>query len=68
MTDHLDFVNLLSFDMHGSWENKTGHPALAHKISADYRTGGETTNIEWILDNWIDLGADPKKLNLGMEV
>ena len=66
MTDYLDFINLLAYDMHGSWESETGHPALAHRISSDRRTGG-TSNIEWILDNWIALGADPMKLNLGMD-
>ena len=38
---------------------------MAHKISSDDRNGG-TTNLEWILDNWIALGADPTKLNLGL--
>ena len=38
---------------------------MAHKISSDDRSGG-TTNLEWILDNWIELGADPAKLNLGL--
>ena len=60
MTDNLDFVNLMSYDMHGSWEPQTGHHALALNISSD-----ETTNIKWILDNWIELGANPLKLHLG---
>ena len=65
MTDYLDFVNLMSYDMHGHWESETGHQALAHKISSDDRSGG-TTNLEWIFDNWIALGADPAKLILGL--
>ena len=63
MTDHFDFVNLLTYGMHGSWESKTGHHSLAHKISTDDREG--TTNLEWVLDNWIALGADRSKLNIG---
>ena len=66
MTDDVDdcFVNLLTYGMHGSWELQTGHHSLAHKISTDDREGG-TTNLEWILDNWIALGADRSKLNIG---
>ena len=65
MTDNVDFVNLLTYGMHGSWESQTGHHSLAHKISTDDREGG-TTNLEWILDNWIALGADRSKLNIGI--
>ena len=50
--------------MYGS-HDVTGHHSLAHKISADDREEG-TTNLEWILENWISLGADPKKLNIGL--
>ena len=64
MTDHFDFVHLMAYDMHGSWESKTGHHALAHEISLDDRSEG-TTNIEWVIRKWISLGADPAKLSLG---
>ena len=63
MTDHLDFVNLLTYGMHGSWESETGHHSLAHNVSNDDL--GET-NLEWILNNWISLQADPSKLNIGI--
>merc|ERR1719197_807154 len=66
MTDHLDFVNLMSYDMHGHWEANTGHQALAHRIQSDDRLDG-TTNLDWILNTWItELGADPSKLHLGL--
>ena len=64
LTDNLDFVNLMAYDMHGSWESETGHHTLAHALSIDDRQEG-TTNVEWILDKWITLGADPSKLHLG---
>ena len=54
----------MAYDMHGSWESKTGHHALSHKMPSDDRSEG-TTNIEWIIEKWISLGADPAKLSLG---
>lgn len=65
LTDHLDMVNLMMYDTHGHWEDKTGHHALAHKMSGDDRLNG-TTNVEWVVENWIQLGADPAKLTLGL--
>jgi len=65
LTDNLDMVNLMVYDMHGHWEDATGHQALAHAIKSDPRLGG-TTNVEWVLDNWIALGADPSKMALGL--
>ena len=45
-------------------EPATVHHSLAHKISSDDREEG-TLNLEWVLENWILLGADPAKLNIG---
>ena len=50
--------------MVGALESETGHHSLAHRILSDDREEG-TTNLEWILENWISLGADPAKLNIG---
>lgn len=62
---NMDLVNLMTYDLHGHWEEQTGHHALAHVKQEDDRLG-YTDSIEWVLDNWILLGADPKKLTLGL--
>ena len=48
--------------MVGPLEPETVHHSLPHKISIDDR---EEANLEWVLENWISLGADPAKLNIG---
>ena len=45
-------------------ESETVHHSLPHKIPSDDRDEG-TLNLEWVLENWISLGADPAKLNIG---
>ena len=39
--------------------------APLYKYTPDNRTN-YTTNYEWILDTWLDLGANPAKMSLGL--
>ena len=48
--------------MVGSVKAETVHHSLPHKIPSDDR--GEA-NLKWVVENWISLGADPAKLNIG---
>ena len=52
--------------MHGHWEDKTMHQAMAHPYKEDDRAEVASTNWEWILDNWKALGANPAKLSMGL--
>ena len=36
----MDMINLMTYDIHGHWEDKTGHHALAHTKLSDDRLGG----------------------------
>jgi len=66
LSAHVDWINLMTYDMHGHWEDKTMHQAPAHAYSDDDRYDTQSTNFEWIITNWLALGADPKKLALGL--
>ena len=45
-------INLMTYDIHGHWEDKTGHHALAHTKLSDDRLGGIFySNIKIVLKN-----------------
>lgn len=64
---YVDFINLMSYDLHGSWLRKTGHHSLLHGRGYN----GENTeemylNTEWAARYWNLLGAPKDKINIGL--
>lgn len=59
----MDFINLMTYDLHGSWDGKTGQNAPLFRGATD-------TNQELSQDAcvraWIEAGASPSKLFLGV--
>ena len=45
----LDFVNLMAYDLHGSWENVTGH----HTALVD--PSGSTLTVTFAVEYWLNL-------------
>ncbi|XP_052396005.1 acidic mammalian chitinase-like isoform X2 [Carassius gibelio] len=61
---YLDFINVMTYDFHGSWETVTGHN------SPLYRGSGETGdniyfNTDFAMTYWRDQGAPVEKLRMG---
>ncbi|CAG2112038.1 unnamed protein product [Medioppia subpectinata] len=65
MNKYLDFINLMTYDLHGSWEQKTGHHAALHSGPGDNEQDKMLT-VESAVDYWLKLGAEPKKLVVGI--
>uniref|UniRef100_A0A3Q3EX69 Chitotriosidase-1-like n=1 Tax=Labrus bergylta TaxID=56723 RepID=A0A3Q3EX69_9LABR len=62
---HLDFINVLTFDFHGPWENVTAHHSPLFQGSQD--TGDAIySNTASALEYWRDQGAPEEKLNMGL--
>lgn len=61
----LDQIHLMAYDFHGAWEDFTGHNSPLYSNELDY---GEfvTFNQDFAVNYWIENGADPSKLILGM--
>ncbi|XP_047439319.1 chitinase, acidic.1 isoform X2 [Mugil cephalus] len=60
----LDFINVMNFDFHGSWEAATGHHSPLYASSEDSGTSIHH-NINSSLSHWLSLGAPAEKLLLG---
>jgi chitinase len=61
----LDFINLMTYDLHGSWETFTGFNAPLYPRSNEV---GEqrNLNIDAAVNYWINNGATRSKLILGL--
>lgn len=63
ISQDLDFINLMAYDLHGKWEGQTG---LHGAISANSGDKDPGLNVEAALKHWLDHGADPQKIILGI--
>ncbi|XP_072521585.1 chitinase, acidic.1 [Salminus brasiliensis] len=64
ITSEVDFVSIMSYDYHGSWEKVTGHNSPLFKSSHD--SGNHVYhNIEATVLYWISKGAPAERLLLG---
>ncbi|XP_043818440.1 chitinase-3-like protein 2 [Dromiciops gliroides] len=63
----VDFINLLTFDFHGSWENPlvTGHNSPLKKGSQDQRNSNYY-NVEYAVNYWKNQGMPGKKIIMGI--
>ncbi|XP_061191555.1 chitotriosidase-1-like, partial [Saccostrea echinata] len=65
ISKELDFINLMSYDLHGSWEATTGHHSALFGRAGEVGTAAYM-NVDYAVNYWINLGAPPEKLVLGM--
>ncbi|XP_074046175.1 chitinase-3-like protein 2 [Macrotis lagotis] len=63
----VDFINLLSFDFHGSWDNPlvTGHNSPLRKGIHDQRNSAYY-NVEYAVKYWNSQGMPGEKINMGI--
>uniref|UniRef100_A0A672PLK5 chitinase n=1 Tax=Sinocyclocheilus grahami TaxID=75366 RepID=A0A672PLK5_SINGR len=60
----LDFINVMTYDFHGSWESVTGHNSPLYRGSGD--TGDNIYfNTDFAMRYWRDQGAPVEKLRMG---
>ncbi|CAL1609693.1 unnamed protein product [Knipowitschia caucasica] len=61
---HLDFLNLKTYDFHGSWEPFTGHNSPLYGSAMDSGSFIHH-NINSSVSHWLAGGAPAEKINLG---
>ncbi|CAF0791621.1 unnamed protein product [Brachionus calyciflorus] len=59
---YLDFINIMAYDLHGAWDNTTGHnaPLYAHEFDRD-----KTLNVDYAVKLWM-AHIPAEKLVLGL--
>lgn len=62
---HLDFISIMSYDYHGSWDKKLGHnsPLYASNLETNE---DRNLNVDWTVRLYLTLGVPPEKLILGI--
>lgn len=65
MSKHLDFINLMAYDLHGKWEKRTGLNAPLY-ARADETGASLRLNVNASVHYWLRSGAPAEKLILGV--
>jgi chitinase len=59
----VDWINIMSYDFHGSWEKTTGHNAPLAQATGDSLAG---FNVESAIDAYLKAGAPASRLVMGV--
>ncbi|XP_021348526.1 chitinase-3-like protein 1, partial [Mizuhopecten yessoensis] len=64
---YVDFINLMSYDMHGSWLTYTGHHSQLFAKGFNSNNPEELyLDIDWAARYWVLLGAPRELINIGL--
>jgi len=58
-----DMINVMAYDLHGSWDSTTGHHSPLYSPSND-----ETDSVDYMMSNLLKTGINPMKINLGLSL
>ncbi|XP_045465112.1 mucin-5AC isoform X2 [Harmonia axyridis] len=67
LTKYLDWMNILSYDYHSAFEPSVNHhaPLYPMREATEYDYDAEL-NIDYTIKHYLELGADPSKLVMGV--
>ncbi len=63
---YLDFINVMTYDFHGGWENQTGHNAAMYPTEGDPSEIAQTGNVNAAIEAYLDAGIPPAKVVMGL--
>ncbi|KAF7265572.1 hypothetical protein GWI33_021026 [Rhynchophorus ferrugineus] len=66
LSEILDHINVMSYDFHGEFDDYVGHHTLLYSSAIDAEYNNSDWNINDGINYWLELGADPSKINLGI--
>jgi chitinase len=62
---HLDFINVMSYDYHGSWDRRAGHNSPLFSAQYDDYENKKLT-VDWTTRLYLTLGVPSEKLIIGI--
>ncbi|XP_033734771.1 chitotriosidase-1-like [Pecten maximus] len=65
LSENLDFLSIMTFDMHGYWDEFTGHHSQLKPLSWESGPDGNL-NLDWVGRYWHMRGVDKEKINIGV--
>nr|XP_031529212.1 chitotriosidase-1 isoform X3 [Vicugna pacos] len=65
IAQNLDFISLMAYDFHGSWEKTTGHNSPLYQRQGESDAAAEL-NVDSAVQRWLRKGTPADKLILGM--
>ncbi|XP_055957167.1 uncharacterized protein LOC126821399 isoform X2 [Patella vulgata] len=66
ISKYLDFINLMSYDLNGGWSKIIGTNAGLYPSSNIDGKPKPSDSVDGVVQLWLDLGADPSKLVMGI--
>jgi len=66
MSQSLDLIGLMTYDLHGGWEQITGFHTALYATDADVAQYEYPVSVSWAADYWVEHGASPSQLLLGV--
>jgi len=67
LAKYLDYINVMTYDFHGQWENRVGHnsPLFPLNSASDFQ---KKLTVDYSAKEWVRQGAPLEKLVIGMPV
>ncbi|XP_017893236.1 probable chitinase 10 [Ceratina calcarata] len=65
ISKYLDFINIMTYDLHGQWERQVGHnsPLFPLESATSYQ---KKLTVDYSAREWVKQGAPKEKLMIGM--
>ncbi|XP_066937421.1 chitinase-3-like protein 1 [Macrobrachium rosenbergii] len=63
---NLDFVNLMTYDLHGAWDPYTHHHSPLYAHPQDRFNNNSYLNVDFAVNYWLDHGTPKEKLVVGV--
>ena len=65
-SQYVDFINVMTYDFHGPWENATNHQAALYKNNSDSSYNSSKLNTDWTIQQYLNAGVEAKDIVLGV--